>query len=244
MWSTVGHESRGEPDEALRGHERQAGVGDEGPGGEERRADRPSEDRARDGPSHVVDAGVRPGRRRRRGHHRHYGWREAEREGGTVRGRVQAGGPALGDQRAQRRGVPRGGDQGDRRPVVGQDRLTRHPVMGVTWSARSRLALKRHRTRREEGRLVMPTLGQIIREIQHAAAALPTDALRHEIEMSLEVQDAAIDLYYTIPPGGRTVEDLIIANSTVMVSVLTTALYVRELANRHADVTAVVTSLN
>ena len=80
----------------------------------------------------------------------------------------------------------------------------------------------------------MPTLGQIIREIQHAAAALPTDALRHEIEMNLDVQDAAIDLYYTIPPGGRTVEDLIIANSTVMVSVLTTALYVRELTTRPA----------
>ena len=107
--------------------------------------------------------------------------------------------------------------------------------MGVTWSARSRLALKRQRTRREEeGRPIVLTLGQIIREIQHAAAALPTDALRHEIEMSLEVQDAAIDLYYTIAPGGRTVEDLIIANSTVMVSVLTTALYVRELATRPA----------
>ena len=107
--------------------------------------------------------------------------------------------------------------------------------MGVTWSARSRLALKRQRTRREEeGRPIVLTLGQIIREIQHAAAALPTDALRHEIEMSLEVQDAAIDLYYTMPPGGRTVEDLIIANSTVMVSVLTTALYVRELTTRPA----------
>ena len=107
--------------------------------------------------------------------------------------------------------------------------------MGVTWSARSRLALKRQRTRREEeGRPVVLTLGQIIREIQHAAAALPTDALRHEIELNLEVQDAAIDLYDTIPPGGRTVEDLIIANSTVMVSVLTTALYVRELATRPA----------
>ena len=78
----------------------------------------------------------------------------------------------------------------------------------------------------------MPTLGQIIREIQHAAAALPTDALRHEIEMSLYVQDAAIRQYNAIPPGGRTVEELIIANSTVMVSVLTTALYVRELATR------------
>ena len=57
----------------------------------------------------------------------------------------------------------------------------------------------------------MPTLGQIIREIQREAAALPTDALRHEIEINLEVQDAAIRQYYTIPPGGRTVEDLIIA---------------------------------
>ena len=80
----------------------------------------------------------------------------------------------------------------------------------------------------------MPTLGQIIRELQREAAALPTDALRHEIELNLEVQDAAIDLYRTIPPGGRTVDDLIIANSTVMVSVLTTALYVRELASRPA----------
>ena len=78
----------------------------------------------------------------------------------------------------------------------------------------------------------MSSLGQIIRVIQREAAALPTDALRHEIELNLEVQDAAIDLYNTIPPGGRTVEDLIIANSTVMVSVLTTALYVRELATR------------
>ena len=47
----------------------------------------------------------------------------------------------------------------------------------------------------------MPTLGQIIREIQRDAAALPTDALRHEIEINLEVQDAAIGQYFTIPPG-------------------------------------------
>src|SRR5215472_14133681 len=106
--------------------------------------------------------------------------------------------------------------------------------MGVTWSARSRLTLKRQKTHRrdEEGRPVMPTLGQIIREIQREAAALPTDALRHEIEINLEVQDAAIRQYNDIPPGGWTVEDVIIANSAVMVSVLTTALYVRELATR------------
>ena len=86
----------------------------------------------------------------------------------------------------------------------------------------------------------MPTLGQIIREIQHAAAAMPTVKLRHEIEQNLEVQDAAIELYTAIPPGGRTVEDLIIANSAVMVSVLTTALYVRELASRPAGTTVAV----
>ena len=90
----------------------------------------------------------------------------------------------------------------------------------------------------------MSNLGQIIREIQREAAALPTDALRHEIEMNLDVQDAAIRQYYTVPPGGRTGEDLIIASSTVMVSVLTTALYVRELTTRPADMTAIVTSLN
>ena len=90
----------------------------------------------------------------------------------------------------------------------------------------------------------MPTLGQIIREIQREAAAMPTDALRHEIELNLEVQDAAIDLYTAIPPGGRTVDDLIIASSTVMVSVLTTALYVRELITRPAVHSAVVISPN
>ena len=91
---------------------------------------------------------------------------------------------------------------------------------------------------------MVPTLGQIIREIQQTAAALSTDALRHEIEMNLEVQDAAIAQYHAIPPGGRTVEDLIIANSTVMVSVLTTALYVRELATRPVVHATVVISHN
>ena len=90
---------------------------------------------------------------------------------------------------------------------------------------------------------MVPALGQIIREIQQTAAALPTDALRHEIEMNLEVQDAAIRQYCTISPGG-TVEDLIIANSTVMVSVLTTALYVRELTTRPVVHSMVVISHN
>ena len=91
----------------------------------------------------------------------------------------------------------------------------------------------------------MADLGMIIRDTQREAAALDTAALRHEIEMNLEVQDAAIRQYYAIPPGGRTVEELIIANSAVMASVLTTALYVRELATRPVEqFTAVVISPN
>ena len=111
--------------------------------------------------------------------------------------------------------------------------------MGVAWSVRSRLTLKRQKLRRGKGRLYMPILGQIIREIEREAASLSTAELRHEIEINLEVQDAAIRQYYAVPPGGRKVEDLIMANSAVMVSVITTALYVRELASRPVEHTAV-----
>ena len=107
--------------------------------------------------------------------------------------------------------------------------------MGVAWSVRSRLTLKRQKLRRGKGRLYMPVLGQIIREIEREAASLSTAELRHEIEINLEVQDAAIRQYCAVPPGGRNVEDLIMANSAVMVSVITTALYVRELASRPVD---------
>ena len=85
----------------------------------------------------------------------------------------------------------------------------------------------------------MPILGQIIREIEREAVSMSTAELRHEIELNLEVQDAAIRQYYAVPPGGRKVEDLITANSAVMVCVITTALYVRELASRPADYPAV-----
>jgi hypothetical protein len=90
----------------------------------------------------------------------------------------------------------------------------------------------------------MPTLGQIIRVIKCEAAALPTDVLRDEIEINLEVQDAAIDQYCAIRPGHGTVEDLIIANSAVMVSVLTTALYVRELASRPVTTTTIAAGIS
>ena len=90
----------------------------------------------------------------------------------------------------------------------------------------------------------MSDLGQIIRETQREAAALPTGKLRTEIEINLDVQDAAIDQYFGLRPGHGTVEDLIIANSAVIVSVLTTALYVQELTTRPAVHRAVVISPN
>jgi len=87
-------------------------------------------------------------------------------------------------------------------------------------------------------------LGQIIREIQREAAALSTATLRDEIEINLDVQDAAIRQFYSVRPRAGSMDDLIMASGTLMVSVLTTALYVRELTTRPADVTAVVTSLS
>jgi hypothetical protein len=89
----------------------------------------------------------------------------------------------------------------------------------------------------------MSDLGQIIRETQREAAALPTGKLRTEIEINLKVQDAAIRHYNSIRPGAGNLEDMIVATGTVIVSVLTTALYVAELATRPAAVT-IVTSVN
>jgi hypothetical protein len=89
----------------------------------------------------------------------------------------------------------------------------------------------------------MSSLGQIIREIQRDAAALPTAALRDEIEINLKIQDAAIRQFNGIRPGAGNAADQMVATGTVMVSVLTTALYVAELATRPADLT-IVTSVN
>jgi hypothetical protein len=117
--------------------------------------------------------------------------------------------------------------------------------MGFTWDASPfHRTLKRQKGRREEGRPYVPNLGQLIREIQREAAALPADALRDEIEINLEVQDAAIWQYFSIRPGHGTVEDLIIANSAVMVAMLTTAIYVRELTTRPVAQLTVAINLN
>ncbi len=116
--------------------------------------------------------------------------------------------------------------------------------MSVSWGASSRLTLKRQQGRREKGRPRVSSLGQIIRVIQHDAAALPTGELRDEIEISLDVLDATISQFYSIRPGVRHVDERISATGDVMIATLTVALYVRELAARPADVTIVTSSLN
>jgi hypothetical protein len=91
----------------------------------------------------------------------------------------------------------------------------------------------------------MADLGQIIRATQREAAALSTAALRDEIEINLDVQDAAIRYFYAVSrPGGGNAADLIIAHGTVMVSLLTTALYVRELTTRARDTWTFTVSAN
>jgi hypothetical protein len=80
----------------------------------------------------------------------------------------------------------------------------------------------------------MTNLGQIIREMQRDAAALSTDQLRTEIQISLDVLDAVIAHFYSIRPSAGNLPELISATTDVMIAVLTTALYVRELTTRPA----------
>jgi hypothetical protein len=80
----------------------------------------------------------------------------------------------------------------------------------------------------------MTNLGQIIRDIQRDAAALPTGELRTEVQISLEVMDAVIAHFSSIRPGAGSLTELISATSDVIIAVLTTALYVRELSTRPA----------
>ena len=88
----------------------------------------------------------------------------------------------------------------------------------------------------------MSSLGQIIRAIQHDAAALPTGELRDEIEVSLGVLDATISQFHRARPGIWGVDERITATGDVMIATLTVALYVKELTTRPADVTPIVTA--
>ena len=80
----------------------------------------------------------------------------------------------------------------------------------------------------------MTNLGQIIRDLQREAAALPTGQLRTEIEISLHVQDEVIGHFSRIRPGAGHQMEIIGATTDVLIAVLTTAIYVRELTSRPA----------
>ena len=90
----------------------------------------------------------------------------------------------------------------------------------------------------------MADLGLIIRATQADAAAFSTEMLRQEIALNLEVQDAAIEQFYQFTRPGGSMEDLIVATSTVLNAFAMTALYVRELAARPRDTWTVVASVN
>jgi hypothetical protein len=80
----------------------------------------------------------------------------------------------------------------------------------------------------------MTYLGQVVRQIRRDAAALPTDDLRTEIEISLHVLDAVIGDLHSVRPGAGNMEATIDASADVMAAALTIALYVRELTTRPA----------
>ena len=80
----------------------------------------------------------------------------------------------------------------------------------------------------------MTTLGRVITEIQRDAADISTPDLRSDIEVGLEVLDAAISDLHALRPGSDVTER-INATSDVMETVITIALYVRELCKRPAE---------
>jgi len=78
------------------------------------------------------------------------------------------------------------------------------------------------------------SLGRVITGIQRDAAESSTQDLRSDIEIGFEVLDAAIIQLHALPPGSDVTER-INATSDVMETVITIALFVRELAKRPVD---------
>jgi hypothetical protein len=77
-------------------------------------------------------------------------------------------------------------------------------------------------------------LGRVITEIQCDAADIATPDLRADIQVGLDVLDAAITDLRALRPGADVMER-INATADFMETVITIALYVRELATRPAD---------
>ena len=76
-------------------------------------------------------------------------------------------------------------------------------------------------------------LKEAIKEIQRSAAAWPTDELRTEIAVRLDVLTEVIgDLADSPNPGSASLDDKGCPSCAVRVAALVTALYVRELTLR------------
>ena len=80
----------------------------------------------------------------------------------------------------------------------------------------------------------MTNLGRVITVIQRQAAESSTEDLRADIEVGVEVLDAAITQLHALRPWAG-VSERISANSDVMETVITLALFLRELVKRPAD---------
>jgi hypothetical protein len=87
-------------------------------------------------------------------------------------------------------------------------------------------------------------LDRVITEIQREAADIPTQDLRSDIQVGLDVLEAAISDLHALRPETDVIAR-ISATADFMETVITIALYVRELAKRPADEpTPVVITLN
>lgn len=81
----------------------------------------------------------------------------------------------------------------------------------------------------------MTNLGQLIEEIRHDAATLPTSTLRTEIQASLAVLNEAIGCFNSIRPGTGHLEKLMSAADEVIILALMASLYTQELTTRPAE---------
>ena len=80
----------------------------------------------------------------------------------------------------------------------------------------------------------MTNLDRVITVIQREAADIPTPDLRSDIQVGLDVLDAAISDLHALRPGADVMAR-ISATADFMETAITIALYVRELCKRPAD---------
>ena len=80
----------------------------------------------------------------------------------------------------------------------------------------------------------MTNLDRVITVIQREAADIPTPDLRSDIQVGLDVLDAAISDLHGLRPGADVIAR-ISATADFMETAITIALYVRELCKRPAD---------